>query len=92
MQKKAPARKKAPAKKAAVRKPVTKKKAAAKKATPKQAVPAKAVPKKPAVKPEVAHSGVHLPPVKHVPPAYSTMHQRDWAGKPPPRNFRMPKR
>ena len=82
MKKKTSAKKtKAPAKKAVA------KKAAPKKVAPKKAAPAKAAPKKPAVKPEALHSGVHLPPVKHVQPAYSAMHSRDWAGRPPPRKI-----
>lgn len=101
MKKKTPAKKRAPARKAAAKKPVRKKLAAKKtapKTVPRKAVKAatrKTVASRPVLRvPPIAqaHGGVHLPPVSHTPPAYSAMHQRDWATQPPPRNIRMPKR
>lgn len=89
MKKKATAKKKAPAKKAAAGK-FAKKKVVARKAAPKPAL-RRTVAAKPVLHVQ-AHGGVRLPPVSHSPPAYSMMHQRDWAHTPPPKNIRMPKR
>ena len=99
MKKKTPAKKKPAARKAVAKKPAAKKKLVARKAAPKKAaskpVLRKTVASKPVLRvPPLVHAegGVHLPPVSHTPPAYSLMHQRDWAHQPPPRNIRLPKR
>lgn len=64
------------------------KKPARRKFVVKRVPPAIAAPA--AAKPDVKHEPLHLPSKPE--PAYAIMHKRDWATKPPPHEFRIPKR
>lgn len=92
MKKKASAKKKIAAKKGLVKK-LTAKLAARKKPAPKQ-LAAKKIPASlgmpQAGAPGVKQGPLHLPSKPE--PAYAILHKRDWASKPPPHEFRIPKR
>ncbi|MGE5625018.1 MAG: hypothetical protein ACM3ZT_05670 [Bacillota bacterium] len=88
MKKKARAKKKTAPRKGLVKKLATKlaaRKPARKKLAVKK-IPASLAAPKPAVK----HGPLHLPSKPE--PAYAILHKRDWATKPPPHEFRIPKR
>ena len=94
MKKKASGKKKTAAKKGLVKK-LTAKLAARKKSAPKKLavkkIPASlAVSQTAAPQTTVKHGPLHLPSKPE--PAYAIMHKRDWAAKPPPHEFRIPKR